>query len=100
MGLTADDRFAILDLLSRCNWAIDAGRSPDNPPGAADSWAQTFTEDSRFTVERADATESVEMRLSVETPTSVPSPARSDNAPGRVPLGHQRHHRRRRHPGR
>ena len=38
MGLTADDRLAIMETLSRHNQAID-GLLPD----AADAWADTFT---------------------------------------------------------
>ena len=43
MGLTADDRLAIMETLSRHNQAID-GLLPD----AADAWADTFTKDGTF----------------------------------------------------
>lgn len=43
MGLTAEDRLAIMETLSRYNQAID-GLQPD----AANAWADTFTEDGTF----------------------------------------------------
>jgi hypothetical protein len=45
MALSADDRFSILELLAKYNWAID-NRVPD----AADAWADVFVPDGQFKV--------------------------------------------------